>query len=371
MKVRKCALLVLLAPVTVAWVNPNAWREFSVAAAGRLTSTGSMGVARFDHGAALLPNGQVLIVGGISRNGEAQPTAELFDPASGRFSPAATPLVRRGWGVVAVPLRNRKVLVIGGSDPSCTGCLMDAAEIYDPVTGRFALTGKMNAKRAGAHALLLPDGDVLIAGGEANANSHSEAARTQAELYRPRSGAFTLAGQMHIPDPAQLVLLNDGRVLVVGASGAEIYDPNSGKFTLTGGMTRPRTKFGAALLPDGRVLIAGGQTGGGWGPREDTTEIYDPPTGRFAPGPKLNERRFKLARSVVPLKNGRVLVGGGAERPEVYDPPQRRFELVAGDVLDGFCFSTATMLTDGRVLLAGGYARPGSAGVNHAWLYKP
>jgi hypothetical protein len=334
-----------------------------------------MSVARFDHAAALLPNGTVLIVGGISRNAVAEPTAELFDPTTGRFLPAAAPQVKHGWGLASVQLANGMVLIVGGADPSCVGCLLDVAEIYDPATGRFALTGNMKAKRAGARALLLPNGDVLIAGGELEANPDgAEAANAQpkrVEIYHPASGTFTLVAQMHIPDPVQLVLLQDGRVLAVGASGAEIYDPKSGKFNLTGKMTRPRTKFGAARLPDGRVLIVGGQTGGPWGPREDTTEIYDPATGRFASGPKLNARRFKLARAVVPLKDGRVLVGGGAERLEIYDPPQGRFELVPGDTLDGFCFSTATVLSDGRVLLAGGYSRPGGSGVNHAWIYQP
>jgi hypothetical protein len=76
-------------------------------------------------------------------------------------------------------------------------------------------------------------------------------------------------------------------------------------------------------------------------------------------------------KSVVPLKNGRILVGGGADQPEVYDRRSGGFLPVRGAKLDGFCFSTATVLNDGRVLLAGGYAKPGGAGVNHPWLYWP
>ncbi len=159
--------------------------------------------------------------------------------------------------------------------------------------------------------------------------------------------------------------------LVVSSSGTDLYDPSTGRFTRTGTMTFPRTKFGGALLPDGRVLIAGGQVGGAWGTRTTSTQIYDPRTGRFAPGPQLNEDRFKLSNAVVSLKDGRVLIAGGAERPEVYDPNSGTFVPVGGATLDGFCFSTATLLSDGRVLLAGGYAKPGGLGVNHAWLYQP
>ncbi len=89
---------------------------------------------------------------------------------------------------------------------------------------------------------------------------------------------------------------------------------------------------------------------------------------RFYPGPELNEQRFKLSKAVVALNDGRVLIAGGAERPEVYDPKSHAFIPVGGATLDGFCFSTVTRLNDGRVLLAGGCARPGGAGVNHAWL---
>jgi hypothetical protein len=139
----------------------------------------------------------------------------------------------------------------------------------------------------------------------------------------------------------------------------------------TGTMTVPRSKFGGAVLPDGRVLIAGGQAGGAWGTRVTSTQIYDPRTGRFLSGPELNETRFKLSKAVVSLKDGRVLIAGGADRPEMYDPKSGAFVSVGGAALDGFLFSTATLLSDGRVLLVGGYAKPGGAGVSHAWLYQP
>jgi hypothetical protein len=376
MRIRQCTPVLLAVPLLLACVGHSAGREASVTTHdGSLRPTGHMSVARFDHAAALLANGQVLIVGGLSRNGVAQPTAELFDPASARFVPAGAPQVKRGWAPIAVTLQNGTVLIAGGSDVSCMGCALADAELYDPRTKTFSRTSSMSVKRAGARALPLPNGDVLIAGGAQDANPESAQATSAppatAELYHPATGNFTSAGTMHLPDPAQLIQLNDGRVLAVGPSGAEFYDPANGQFTPAGKMIRPRTKFGAALLPDGRVLIAGGQTGGPWGQREDTTEIFDPRSGRFSAGPRLNERRFKLAHSVVTLKNGQVLVGGGAEQLEVYDPATRSFSAVSGEKLDGFCFSTATLLNDGRVLLAGGYARPGGAGVNHAWLYTP
>ena len=336
--------------------------------AGTIVRTGQMTAARFDHAAALLPTGRVLIVGGIERNGVIQPSAELFDPATGRFTVTGKPIAQHGWGVTATLLGDGKVLVAGGSTGCDSPCFTASAELYDPATSRFALTGRMTVPRAEARAVLLRTGDVLLVGGIPTTDS---AALLSAELYHPSTGTFTSLGLIHLTDATQITLLNDGRALVVSSSGTDLYDPSTQRFTSTGTMTVPRNKFGGALLPDGRVLIAGGQAGGAWGTRVTSTLIYDPRTGKFLSGPELNENRFKLSKAVVSLKDGRVLIAGGADRPEVYDPNSGTFAPVGGATLDGFLFSTATLLDDGRVLLAGGYAKPGGSGVNHAWLYQP
>ncbi len=342
---------------------PGAWdAQRSAVPAGHIVAASDMTAARFDHTATLLPNGKVLIVGGLQRNGVMQPTAEVFDPASGRFAPSGKLQVARGWGATAVRLANGKVLVAGGSSGTCGSCSLSEAELYDPATGVFSSTGSMSIPRASAVSVLLPNGDALIAGG-AEANT--------AELYHSATGTFSRLTGMHVSDPIQAVLLRNGRVLVIGESGAELYDPSSQHFVPTGAMALPRKKFGAALLPDGRVLIAGGQIGGAWGNMVASTELYDPQSGRFTPGPELNLKRFKLMKAVVPLRDGRILVAGGANQPEVYDPASRAFVPVPGSKLDGFCFSTATLLSNGEVLLAGGYPRGGEPGTRHAWLYQP
>jgi hypothetical protein len=334
--------------------------------AGNIVATASMSVARFDHTATLLSNDKVLIVGGLARNGVAQPTAELFDPATGRFTATGKLKSPRGWGATAVGLVNGKVLVVGGSNGSCVFCYLATAELYDPAKGTFSATGSMSVARVGARAALLANGDVLIVGGTETVAADA----ATAEIYHLASGTFSDAGRMHIPDPSQVVVLKDNHVLVIGASGAELYDPATDRFTVTGKMSVPRTKFGAALLPDGRVLIIGGQVGGAWGTRVASTQVYNPASRTFSEGPELNLKRFKLATSVVALRDGTLLVAGGADQPEIYDPESGKFHLAGGAKLDGFLFSTATGLANGEVLLAGGYATPGGAGVNHAWLYR-
>jgi Kelch motif len=352
--------------LTPACTNDDAVPKTS--ASGSVMSTGDMTAIRFDHAAALLPSGQVFIAGGIERNGVMQSTAELFDPALGRFFAIGKLPSPHGWGLTATLLLNGKILVAGGSTGCDSPCYTASAELYDPSTRLFVSTGGMTVARAGARALLLPTGDVLFVGGTELSTENPYAT---AELYHPATGAFSAAGPTHLHDASQLVLLKNGKALVVGSSEADIYDPSLGRFIATGGMTVPRTKFGAALLSDGQVLIVGGQTGGPWGDRLTSTQIYDPATGRFVPGPELHMKRFKLAKAVVPLKNGRILIAGGADQPEIYDPASRLFFLVPDSKLDGFYFSTATLLDKGSVLLTGGYSKPGGAGTNHAWVYQP
>jgi hypothetical protein len=315
----------------------------------------------------------------MARNGIWLDSAEIYDPASGRFAPTNKLHAQRA-GATATLLPNGRVLIAGGTDGS--GKSLASAEIYDPDSGGFSLTGNMNASRAHAIAVLLRTGKVLIAGGSASGDDDQ---LTAAELYDPATGSFTPTGSMHGQRSAfTAVALKDGRVLVVGGlSGgqypyhtveatAEIYDPNTGRFTQTGSMAVARYKQGAALLPDGRVLVAGGSNEIGRQITYFSTEIFDPQTGKFSPGPNMRFPRFKLLSGVVALNDGRILLAGGAERAEVYDPVRQVFTPINGETLDGFLFSTATLLRNGRVLLVDGYGHhPTDGAVNQALLWQP
>jgi hypothetical protein len=155
-------------------------------------------------------------------------------------------------------------------------------------------------------------------------------------------------------------------------ASAEIYDPATGRFTSTGSMFLPRYKIGSALLPDGRVLITGGSDAHDWRGMYASTEIFDPQSGYFSRGPEMREARFKMTHAVQSLPDGRVLIAGGASEPEIYDPALKRSSEIAEPSLDGFFYSTTTLLPDGRVLIVGGYGmNPQAGAVKHAWLWKP
>lgn len=346
---------------------------------GKLVPTGDTSTARFSHTATLLLNGKVLVAGGMERNGVWLDSAELYDPAKGRFSPIGKMNARRA-GATATLLPNGKVLIAGGTDGS--GKNLASAELYDPDTNTFSPTGSLSFPRGDAIATLLKNGKVLIAGGDASGDDDQLAS---AEIYDPLTGLFLPTGSMHSPRSYfTAIRLKDGKVLVAGGlSGgqfpfhkveatAEVYDPLTGRFTLTGEMSVPRYKQGAALLPDGKVMIAGGSNEDGRQHKYSSTEIFDPQMNAFQPGPRMKFVRYKLPSGVTTLSDGRVLVAGGAELPEIYDPARGVFVSLNDEPLDGFLFSTATLLSDGRVLMVDGYGQhPTDGAVNHAMLWKP
>jgi hypothetical protein len=192
--------------------------------------TGNTLEPRFDHTATLLPNGKVLIAAGMARNGVIEPTAELYDPHTGRFISAGKMLSPRGWGVTATLLSTGKVLLAGGGSASgCdASCYLASAELYDPLSGVFTSAGNMTTPRAGANAILLPNGDVLIVGGnDVSGGQHI----ASAELYHPATGTFSVTGSMHSEGASVLVMLKNGKVLALDDAGGEIYDPATGRFT--------------------------------------------------------------------------------------------------------------------------------------------
>ena len=369
----------LLLIATTTFANAQTTSKPAVPKPGQVIPTGNLLVRRFSQTATLLPNGKVLIAGGMERNGKYDASAELYDPRTGTFTATANMSSARE-GQAAILLRNGKVLIAGGS--SGPDGNVATAELYDPATGTFHPTGNMAGPRAHAAAVLLKDGKVLLIGGD---GGHEDERLSSAEIYDPATGRFTPTGSMHVPrEMRTAVVLKDGRVLVMGGSSAggypsskieasaEIYDPATGRFAMTASMNAARHKLAAVLLSDGRVLVVGGSDSRDWRGQYASAELYDPATGRFSNDGEMSFQRFKLIQTAVRLPDGRVLIAGGAERPEVYDPATKTFQPVNGTVGEGRYFSTATLLADGRVLIAGGYGdHPMAGAVPNAWLYRP
>src|SRR5450631_750911 len=325
---------------------------------------------RSGHTATLLPGGKVLIAGGMRRNQDFYRSAELFDPATGKFQ-ATGEMTTARVGHVAKLLHSGKVLIAGGwVGHGAT----DSAELYDPATGRFTAISKMTTKRGQPSGTLLANGDVLIAGG---ADHDSPGGMVSAEILRASTLTFEPAGSMHHARISHTaMLLDDGRVLIAGGrgesvtAGAELYDPKTRRFTETGSMFTARYKHTAGVLPDGRVLIAGGSNDQDWRGTMSSAEVYDPRSGRFKATSPLNDNRFKLPDEAVHLSSGRVLISGGSTKVEIYDPESGKFLIASGQMNDTWHFMSETLLKDGTVLLAGGYSN-NDRGTAQTWIFRP
>lgn len=330
-----------------------------------------MNVPRAAHTATLLPNGKVLVAGGFHEEGTREiaiADAELFDPATNRFIPTSSMNEPRD-GHTATLLPTGQVLIVGGWNRSGRS---STAELYDPQTERFTYTGSLMAPRQGMTATLLENGLVLIAGGDSARNTP----QLTAELYDPITGTFSPTGDLQYGRMAHsATLLMDGRVLLVGGgssdgnvrSEAEIYDPQTGTFSLAGTANRVRYKHSAVRLPDGNVLIVGGSNQNDWTGKYDSAELYDVESGTFSEMASLHRPRFKLADAALLLPNGNVLIAGGNRQIEIFDTPDRNF--VRSDMLDNdYFYSVLTLLDSGRVLITGGYD-PSIQPSDKAWLF--
>jgi len=339
---------------------------------GSLVRGSEMLAPRSGHSATLLPDGRVLIAGGMRRNQDFYRSAELYDPASGKFQSTGEMHVAR-VGHAAALLRSGKVLIAGGW---VGHDVTDEAELYDPATGKFTVIAPMTTKRGHLAMTLLRDGNVLVTGGAGENDDGPGSSLVAADIFDAATQRFRPTGAMHYARVAQTnTLLPDGRVLLAGGRGAavtaraEVYDPKTGTFSETGSMLAPRYKHTAGLLPDGRVLLAGGSNERDWHGTLSSAEIYDPQRGTFTAAAALHDARFKLPPAVQ-LRSGQLLVAGGNPQAELYDARTGKFVVVPGAMSDARHFMSETLLSDGRVLLAGGYAYSPEA-TAETWIYRP
>ena len=369
--------------------TPNATQS-SAPATGTWTATGSMITGRAEHSATLLPDGMVLIAGGVADNREKTvlASAELYDPSTGTWTATGSMMTPRSQHTATL-LRNGKVLVAGGycpglTTPQCVSAVpagawdpdgaMATAELYDPSIHKWTVTGRMITARSNHTATLLGNGMVLVAGAEHAADS----ILASSELYDPGTGKWTATGDMITARTQQMAtLLPDGMVLVAGGFGpvsptahgdlssAELYDPRSGKWKVTGSMAAARGSDPLIVLANGLVLKTGG------GPGDPAAcELYDPKTGTWSPTGSMAAARGQLSSTL--LADGRVLVAAGFGVPvasaEVYDPATGTWS-DAGSFGESTFEVTATLLFNGKVLVTGGLLADGVA--SSAELYDP
>jgi Kelch motif/Galactose oxidase, central domain len=305
---------------------------------GHFSSLHNMTTPRAYHTATILMNGKVLITGGINNSNTPLNSVEIYDPFSNTFTATGSMTTAR-WMHSATLLPNGKVLVAGGTSvtPAASSGIegnppLDSAELYDPVTGTFtALTVNMLQPRYYHTATLLPNGKVLLAGGQGRLGQKL----ADAELFDPVAMSFAATGNNMVVDPTidtgrwifTATLLRDDTLFVVGGDGGtiagapnflasgQIYDPVLNNFIdFANQMTDARAFHAVAMRVDGTVLIVGGIGGNAMNPPLvgdvlASAEIYDPAAKSFASTGSLNNARAN--HTATALASGKILIAGG------------------------------------------------------------
>lgn len=328
---------------------------------------GPMHEGRWAAMSTLLPDGRVLVAGGYSfARKDTLISCDLFHPETGAFTPAAPLHFDRNFAC-AVLLSDGRVLVMGGFSETGGGT-RGTAEVYDSKADTWAMAaGPMNERRELFTATQLPGGKILLAGGLSLQRRRTLA---PCEIYEVQTGAFRPTRHPLHNDRFghAAASLPDGRILVMGGqswkigqpsetlASAEVFDPSAETWQIVGPPRFARDRPTATLLLDGRVLIAGGASKG---VPPLSAEIYDPKTRQFSLAGELHEGR--MAHDAVRLLDGRVVVAGGwsdarkATTPtvEIYDP-----KADAWQKLPDLPFSAHDLnlvaFPNGRVLALGG-----------------
>ncbi|HEY1679201.1 MAG TPA: kelch repeat-containing protein [Candidatus Sulfotelmatobacter sp.] len=262
----------------------------------------------------------------------------------------------------------------------------------------FTPTGDLHDGRQFHSATLLPNGKVLVTGGGVY-EGYCTAGSDSAELYSPNLGSFAFTGTMTNRRYGQTsTLLQSGDVLITGGftydaptcgelepspavATAELYHTPGGSFAATGSMAEVRGGHTATLLPSGKILIAGGGTLGGYyvpfgGDGSTTAEIYDPGTAAFTSTGSMSTAR--MGHTATLLANGKVLIAGGVTSEdttpvataELYDSLTGAFT-ATGNMAVGRAAHTATLLQNGKVLITGGIIDSNETASNTAEIYDP
>jgi cellulose synthase/poly-beta-1,6-N-acetylglucosamine synthase-like glycosyltransferase/transposase len=326
-------------------------------------STGNLSTTRYGHTATLLGDGKILVAGGENANMDGLSTAEVYDPQTQTSSATSNNITAQKFGHTSTLLNDGRVLVAGGGSSAITGS--SSANLYNPSTNTFAATsGNMIGNRIGHTATLLPNGRVLIAGGK---NGTVTTYLSSAETFNPVTGTFTaITGNINTAKANHAAaLLPDGKVLIAGGATntatpavttASKYDPAAGTATSVAAMAIARSNFTLTPLQNGKILAVGGYNASNV--RLSSAEVYDPNSNVWSTTGSLTSGiRSDHAATVLP--NGQVLITGGSDgtnnfsTAELFDPLTGTFTATT-NLNTARAYHTQTILPDGRIVILGG-----------------
>jgi len=306
----------------------------------------SMSRGRYAPAAVLLNDGRVMVVGGQS-NVTYESSIELYDPATNTWSTGAPMATGRGLPT-AVLLADGRVLVAGGYNGSI---FLATAQIYNPMTNSWSNAGNMFTARAWSHGVRLDDGRVLIAGG-INTSITTPIALASAEIFNPSTNTWSSAGNMLAPRYlAGVSLLPNGQVLVAGGvdnsgegiTNSDLFNPATNSWTATSPLPTPMSAQAAVLLGTGHFMSAAGY---GFGATNSGSATYDPATGMWTNTGNVNVGRYLGATTK--LANGDAIFISGTTNG-----------MAVTGAVDLYSAGTPANLADGSPCQTGGQCSSG------------
>lgn len=316
---------------------------------------------------ALMPSGQVLMWDAWESPGT--PSARLWDPSTDTFQSVPN-TTSRIFCAGYVSLADGRLLVIGGHNGAATG--ITDANVFDPRTNSWSLASSMGLARWYPTATRLPDGRVLAFGGLINPDTWAG----QPEIYDPSTNTWSLINGLDTSDvrtekyPFSFLLPNGKFFTMSGESGnSRLLDLSTFSYTPAIAEPSPVRHGSPVMYRPGKLLV----TGGGHGTASETTAVVadltsPTPTWRTV-APMAYGRTFHTLQV---LPDGNVLVVGGSDRADVdsgdqitspgvgqlaaeqWNPDSETWTTLAAEHDERGYHSTATLLLDGRVLVAGG-----------------
>ncbi|MDX9924748.1 MAG: kelch repeat-containing protein [Ignavibacteriaceae bacterium] len=326
--------------------------------------------ARVGHSSVLLPNGNVLVGGGVGDTSILS-SCEIYDITIGKWrytTPTNSPLHLQKL----LLLKTSKVIAIGGyRKKSC--------ELYDPSTETWTLTDSLKTLKSGGESITtLKDGRILVSGGyRYPTDIHDKyTVFDSCEIYDPVTGKWTTAASMNMPrEQHNSVLLEDGTVLVAGGNSpnhtrtCEIYNPTNDTWVFTDSLNEARASSASILLPNGNVFISGG------GSNEKSCELYDVTEKKWSYVGDMNYGR-KEHQIYYLEKTDQLLIMGGNNRHNGYDDWElynpNNFKTIEYGIFPMrkiFSRDNTIKLNDGRILITGGMEYE-SDGMPYLWISK-
>ncbi len=345
------------------------------------TNEGNLYAGQYDQGSALLPDGKVLMAGGYNATTTVKTTQIYTDGSggTGSWSHKADMSTQRGFFAlqpVTVSGGATKVLAAGGTSSSS---ILSSSELYDESGNTWSAAASMHQNRMYLTSSLLSNGKVLVTGGSPDGSSYLNST----EIYDPIGNTWTTEATISAARYwHQQVTFTDSsgnsKVMIIGGATAstnyskstEIYDPSANTWSAGHDLTYGRNRFQAVVLNDGRILVVGGEASG-----YNHSEIYDPQhdsNGWVAYTTPITVRFYPGAVVLGPGAGYKVLVAGGspaASNSLLFDPYANSWSTTTNMNNTGRYLFTFVLLNNGNVIAGGGHDSSGA--VSSSEEYTP